>query len=530
MFTKTNRARATSRAAAAPAASGGLNDLDPLPLMDPQYAISLLNFFPDTGLLRTRAGYKEWATSFVAPVDTLMVYRSTDGTNQLFAATAAGIYNVSSPTQAPTLVKAATNGKWSWTNYANVSGQYLVAVNGVDPGVIYDGTSWISMTQTDTPVNVGDIKGISPTQLSHVLPHKGRIWFLQVDSRTSWYWPTDAVAGEVKPFYLGGVLKRGGLLLAMATWSLDSGDGLDDKLVFFSSVGEVAGYAGTDPASVNSWGLEALYFTSTPLGARGIADFGGDTVLLSRQGILPLSKVVQGSATSALYSETLSRRVNRSINRLAVKTDFVRSWEIFTAPVFEALIVNVPQGSNTSALQFVMNLQTGAWTTYDLPASTFAFYNNVLFFGTEDGRVMQHSSDIGLDNTLFDNTGGVPVNSYLMTAYSYFGDPTSIKHFKFVRPIFVADHPPKYKLRAAVDYELLRFAGNPSPPGASSQNALWDFALWDQAFWAGAGETYRPWVGVDAMGYAGALQLKVSSNAPVQLVALEWVLSSGGMI
>lgn len=513
------------------APAGGLNDLDPLAAMPDGFALTLHNWVPDTGTVRVRPGYRKHLTGLTKAIDTLLVYNDAAGTITLLAATADGLYDATTPTASPVLAYAAIEGAWSYVNFSTVGVAYLVAVNGVDPGFLYDGTAFTTMTETTTPTNPGQIDGVNPADLIDVTSHNGRLWFVQTDSLVAWYLPVNQVGGLAKPFYIGGIVKRGGRLLAIRSWSVDSGDGMSDKLAFITNTGEVAVYSGSDPDTVDTWGLEALYYLATPAGARAVLRFGGDIVLVTTMGVVSLSSAMSSSISQALYSGTLSRRVNRTLNRILVKlgSTFVRSFESLSSTDFDLVVLNVPKSNTSDPTQFVMNVQTGAWSTTDYPISTMAYTKQSLFFGTEDGSVMQSTIDMTLDEIEADGSGGTPITSYVMSGFSYLGDPSMQKHFKFLRPVFQANSPPSYALRVVVDYELSPLGRQPVTPTTTSAS-LWDLAIWDFSSWASFGETYRPWNGADALGYAGAVQMRMTTTNDVSLVAFEWIFEPGGLI
>ena len=68
--------------------------------------------------------------------------------------------------------------------------------------------------------------------------------FVKRDSLKAYYLPVASIGGAAQDVSLSGVFQRGGKLLLGATWSLDSGDGMDDKCVFVSDRGEAAIYSG----------------------------------------------------------------------------------------------------------------------------------------------------------------------------------------------------------------------------------------------------------------------------------------------
>jgi hypothetical protein len=110
-------------------------------------------------------------------------------------------------------------------NFAAGGGNYLYTVNGVDPPQIYNGTVW------SVPV----ITGLSSADIIGVNAHKNRLWFTIVNSSDAYYLPVASIAGAAVKFPLGGLWNQGGFLMAMGTWSIDGGTGLDDYAVFISS-------------------------------------------------------------------------------------------------------------------------------------------------------------------------------------------------------------------------------------------------------------------------------------------------------
>lgn len=530
-----------SKSLALPAPTGGINDLDPIANMEPHFLLDSMNFFPDTGLTVVRPGYQEWAKNLAAPVKTLMYYNAVDASFQRFASTDAGIYDITSPTDAPVLVKAATNGAWEFVNYATPAGQYLVAVNGVDAAVLYNGTSWVSFTEVTTPAAPGEIKGINPALFDHVIAHKGRLWFIQKNSMTAWYLPIDSVGGEAKPFHLGGIFRRGGKLVILARWSSDTGEGLDDRWIAVTSAGEIASYAGIDPADANDWSLDSIFFVAPPLSKRSITEYGGDLLMLCRRGLIPLSALITGKANEILYSEALTKRISRTLIQMTNPA---------TAPLFPAevnlyndlawVVINLFDTTSPSALsyqrmlssggnkpvQLVMNFLTGAWGKFNYPVRTIRPIDTLLFMGTEDGRVLAVTPESYFDNVPFGGVGGTPIEASLTAAYSYLGNPSVNKHAKLLRFTFQTEVKPSFVYRVLSDFRLDPFLLTP-PPNPAVSNARWDISLWDLANWAGLENVYRPWVSANDLGYAFTYQLKVSTATPLGIAAVEWVWEEG---
>lgn len=525
-----------SKSVSLPAGTAGLNDLDPIAQMDPSFLIDSVNFYPDNGLLVVRPGYQEWATGIGNPVDTILNYDGTDGTFQRFAATRDGIFNISSPTTTPANVKPATNGYWEFVNFATAGAQFLIAANGADAAVYYDGANWGSFIEKPTPGAPGEISGVDPSKLSFVMAHKARLWFIEKNSMTAWFLPLDSLGGVAQPFYLGGIFKRGGYLVSMARWSADSGEGMDDRLVFFTSTGEIASYGGSDPEDATDWSLDSVFFLAAPLSARSVTDYGGDLLLLTRRGLIPISTLVSGGAGEVLFSSALTRRISRTLIRFTsiqsppfppeVTLNNDAAWVVIN--MFNPIPEQISAGGNRP-VQLVMNSLTGAWGKFDYPVRTVRSIGRLFYMGTEDGRVVTITPDSYLDNVQFDGTEGLPILCSLTSAYTYLGDLNSNKHAKMIRPVFQTDVKPSFVTRVLADFRTDAFSATPVPAAAAG-NARWDLAKWDQANWAGFENVYRPWLSANVLGYAFAWQLNLSAASATGISSVEWISESGGFI
>ena len=534
MFRQQDMPQRVSKALALPAPVGGLNDIDPLAQMDASYMLDCVNFFPDNGNLKIRYGYQEWCTGLGNPVKTIMTFAVQDGTFKKFAATDAGIYDIGAAVNAPPKVAASTNGQWEFTNFATAAGQYLVAVNGTDPSKLYNNATWVDFKQIASPTNPGEVSGVDPATFTFVLSHMHRLWFAQKNSMTVYYLPTDAVGGAAQPLFLGSIFKKGGYIVGMARWSSDSGSGINDRIVFLTSSGEVASYAGTDPSDSSTWSLDAVFFIGSPLSRRSFMDYGGDIVILTKRGVIPASTLITSQAIQNIFSGAFSHRISRTIMALSKNTNWPFQPEVITYPDVGWIVINIYKASTlrdpqAGPVQFVMNILTGAWGRLDYPVRTIRVTDVGLLMGTDDGRVLQMTQDQYLDNVKLNGTGGDPISGYAMSAYTYLDDPTYNKHAKFVRPVFQTDIKPSFIIRVLPDYRLDLWDQVP-PPNFAVGNAVWDVSKWDMANWAGNENVYRPWCSANVLGYAFAWQLKVSTSSALALSAMEWIWEDGDYI
>lgn len=510
-----------------PAPVAGINARDSIANMAPEFAIDMLNFLPGSRSVQCRQGYSKWVVG-LPTVKTLSAYLDIAGTYRLFGFTDSGVYDVSAKASSPTVSKSITNGFVSTIMFGTIGGQYLVCCNGTDATFMYNGTSWITWTQVTTPTNPGEINGINPNKFSQVHSHKRRLWFVEKDSMTAWYLPVDSVGGEAKPLYLGSVFQRGGKLRNIYTWSLDSGSGLDDIIVFQSDQGELAGYEGNDPDIAASWALSAVHYVAPPFSSRAGVDMGGDLGLLTTAGVYQVSRVVAGiGAVSTSSEDTLSYNIGPIISRLVLERGESIGWELRMFASFNLMILLVPASFGFPAVQYTMNLQTGAWGRLDLPMRTAAAVKDKLFFSDASGNVYLYGQDIYVDDLSFDGQTYTPILASFQQAYNYFESRGQNKHFNLIRPIWIAQYPPSYYLMLSCDYTPQSIDSLPAPPTELSTTTYWNSAIWDTATWAPAVATQFRWDGLLGLGYCASLIVSVRVNKQTELVSCDWAYEIG---
>jgi hypothetical protein len=142
--------------ASVPAPLGGWNARDSLAEMNPIDAVEMVNFFPTPTDILMRKGYSQHSTGITGEVQTVMNYAT--GTSQvLFGVANNVIYNTTSST-ATSVYTGLTNSRFQHVNFTNSAGdQFLSAVNGADPALLYNGTSWIKIATTATAQTISTI-------------------------------------------------------------------------------------------------------------------------------------------------------------------------------------------------------------------------------------------------------------------------------------------------------------------------------------------------------------------------------------
>jgi hypothetical protein len=217
-------------------------------------AVTLINMFPTVSNSDAcAAAIQNMPRALSGKVQTLMVY-SGGATSKMFAATSSGyIYDVTSTgAVGAAVVSGLTNGIWEYVNITTAGGSYLMAVNGADNALLYDGATW------STPA----ITGVTDNNLSNMTMFKNRIWFIEENTLKAWYLPTSSIGGAAQYIDLSSLCRFGGHLVDLDTWTLDAGYGVDDNIACSSPAnGEVIVYRGTDPASAATWALTGVWNT-----------------------------------------------------------------------------------------------------------------------------------------------------------------------------------------------------------------------------------------------------------------------------
>lgn len=493
--------RAAASVESLPAPVGGWNARDSYANMDPLDAIQLTNYFPTVSSVNLRGGYSNWATGLGAQVQSLMAY-DAGATSKMFGITSAGnIYDVTTAgAVGAAAVSGLSNGWWEHTNITTAGGSYLYAVNGTDSPRLYDGTTWTAITGVSVPA----ITGVTTSTLSNVLLFKHRIWFIQKNTLKAWYLPTDAIGGAAQAFDLSAVATLGGYLVDMEAWTLDAGYGADDNLAFITSKGEVIVYRGTDPASAATWTEMGSWKLGAPVGARCMMKYGGDLLILTQNGLVPMASALQSSRLDprVALSDKIQGAISASITSYAGSTSSTATgWMMLYYPKQNALWINVPV-SVGSQQQYVMNTITKSWCNFtDWAANCWESLNDEPYFGA-NGVVCRAWTTGYADNS--SNITGTALQ-----AFNYFGARGVKKYFTRARTSILTNGTPSIAVGMNVDFSLAEVTASLSfAPNASG---VWDTALWDSGLW-GAGSTIsNTWLGVTGIGYCGAVQLQSAS-------------------
>lgn len=496
--------RSTAHVDSLPAPVGGWNARDAWANMAPTDAVGLTNLFPGVSSVNLRGGFSNWSTGLAGQIESLLVYNG-GSVSQLFGvdANTLSIYNCTTQgAVAAPVVTSLTNARWEYTNIATAGGNFLMTVNGADDLQLYDGSVWKPINSGSSPA----ITGVDTDTLNNILLFKNRVWLLQNNTLVAWYLPTQSIAGVAQELDLSSVATLGGYLVDMAAWTIDAGYGADDMLVFVTSQGEIIVYRGTDPASDATWALVGVWQLGAPVGKRCMLKFGGDTLLISLDGLLPLASALQSSRLDPRVA--ISDKIQGALSAATSTYKNSFGWQVFYYPKANAVWINVPVQTNGQQ-QYVMNTITTSWCNFTgWNANCWALFNDEPYFG---GNAVVCKA---WDSTYADNATNI--NGLAFQAFNYFDLRGVEKYFTRARPIITTTGQPNIQVGMSIDFSI---SENVTPiPYSLTSPGSWDVGLWDVASWGQSLNQIANWQGITGIGYCGGPQFQTAS----QDVQINW--------
>jgi hypothetical protein len=469
------------------------------------------NWFPDTTYVSPRTGSETFSPALGADVETLMQYAS-GSTVQLLAAAGGALMHISTSGTAnvSTIADGFSSDRWQYVNFGAGGGNFIIAVNGADPAQGYNGTSASAQAFTFTD-------SASSDELTNVNEYQQRLFFTRSGSLSFYYvQAANAISGTVAPFSLSSLLSKGGELVAMGTWTRDGGDGMDDLAAFISSQGQVAVYSGTDPSSATTWALVGVYSIPMPIGYRCIEKFNGDLLILTGQGVLPLSAAVSGNLQQPAY---VSDKIRKAF---VLAVSYYRNtwgWQIKYFSEINWLVVNIPV--TTGSEQFVMNTNTGAWCRFTgMDALCWEHYEAAPFFGTTN-KVIQ--ANIGTN----DDDTDIQIDA--KQAPTMCGVGARKKKFNLFRPHLATNGDLPIVVAINVDFADNRPLSVPTP--IPVDYPFWDLALWDTHFWGDTAQISSQYYSAGGYGTYGQVRLTGAVNTEtIQWFGTDIVFETGGLL
>jgi hypothetical protein len=364
------------------------------------------------------------------------------------------------------------------------------------------------------------ITGANTNTFATVNLFKERLYFVQENTLSFWYLPVDSINGAVTQFPLGGIFKKGGYLQTMGTWTIDAGYGVDDLAVFVTSNGEVAVYKGSDPSDPTDWALIGLWNIGQTFARKCVFKYGGDILLLTEDGLVPLSAGLQSTRLDPRVN--ITDKIFFAISQAADLYSTNYGWQMNYLAKYNMLILNVP--TNSGQEQYVMHNITKSWSRFTgILANCWESSGEDMYFGG-NGFVARFYDSFSDD--------GNNISGFVQQAYSYFDTRGQQKRFTLVRPIIQTDNGlPTVLCGISTDFDTVPLTSQISFNPSTLDIGVWDTGEWDEANWGGNLVVSKFWQGVTGIGYAGSISLNVASQGiDFHWASTDYVMERGGIL
>jgi hypothetical protein len=580
----------SAKTTSVPAPIGGWNARDSLAQMPPLDAVSLVNFFPTPTDVTLRKGYTKASTGITGKVYSLMNYTKTDGTYNLFAAAGTQIYDAK-PATAVSYFTGITNAKLQSVNMTNTAGHFLVACNGADPTMIYDGTRWFTVATTTTAQTISSITKIGTTAtLTTAAPHglltnnrvtisgatsseyNGTFVITKTGASTFTYTMASApaanatVVGSYTTIGITGVdsstfvnvnLFKNRLYFTqkdtLNCWYLpvDSIGGAASPL-YFGSIARNAGYLqamgtwtldagqGADDYAVfvTSMGEVIVYNGTDPSSAttwalKGVWQLGqtfNRRCFFKWAGdLLLLTQDGLVPLASALQSSRLDPRINL--------TDKIYYPISQAATLYYANFgwqIQYYASENMLILSIPATSGMEQYVMHTITKAWGRFTGIEAYCWEVSGDADMHFGGDGYVGKFYDTNSdnGNNIVATAQQAYSYFDSPGQLKRFTLVRPILQTDNGlPTVLCGISTDFDTVPLTNQIAFNPVTVSVGVWDVSKWDATNWGGGLVTSRYWQGVTGTGFAASINLNVASQGiDFHWASTDYVMEAGGVL
>lgn len=574
---------------------GGWNARDSLANMQPLDAVQLVNFFPTPTDVTLRKGYTKSSTGITGKVNSLMNYSDTSlpaGYN-LFAAAGTKIYDAK-PSTAVEYFSGITSDKLQHVNITNAAGHFLVACNGADPVMIYDGTRWFFVATTTTAQTIssitrggaGNLTATVTTAAPHGLVSKNRV----------------TISGATESNYNGTyVITVTGT--TTFTYTMASAPAANASVVGSYTVIGITGVDSSKFANVNLF-KNRLYFTeknslnawylpvdsiggaASPLPFGGIARNSGYLQAMGTwtidagQGVddyavfvTSMGEVIVYNGTDPDNADTWALKGVWQLGQTFTRRCFFK-WAGDLLLLTQDGLVPLASALQSSRLDPRVNLtdkiyyavSQAATQFYALPGWQINYFasENMLILSIPTGDSMEqyvmhtitkswarftgveaycwevsgdsdmHFGGNGFVGKFYDTTSdaGNNIVATAQQAYSYFDSPGQLKRFTLVRPILQTDNGlPTVLCGISVDFDTTPLTNQIAFNPAINNIGIWDTGRWDEVNWGAGLTTTKIWQGVTGLGFSGSVNINVASQGiELHWASTDYVMEKGGVL
>ena len=523
------------------------------------------------------------------PINTLMNYTKNSGYS-LFGAAGADIWDTK-PSPATKVFSGISSDKLQSVNMSNQAGHFLVACNGVDPTMIYDGSNWFYVATTETAQTISSITHVgNVATLTTSAPH-GLITGNRVTI-------SGATASDYNGTYV--ITKTGA---STFTYTMATTPAANATVVGSYTVIGITGVDSSTFINVNLF-KNRLYFTqkdtlncwylpvdsiggaASPLYFGGIARNAGylqamgTWTLDAGQGaddyavfVTSMGEVIVYNGTDPNSADTWALKGVWQLGQTFARRCFFK-WAGDLLLLTQDGLVPLASALQSSRLDPRVNLTDKIYYPISVAATNY-FANfgwQINYFASENmlilnipvsngieqyvmhtitkswGRftgIQSYCWEVSGDNdmhfggdgyvaTLYSSLSddGANITATAQQAYSYFDTPGQLKRFTLVRPILQSTGGvPTVLCGISVDFDTQSQLGAVSFNPATQSEGIWDTAKWDNNVWSGGLITTKIWQGVTGIGYTGSVNLNAASRGiELHWASTDYVMESGGVV
>lgn len=567
-----------------PAPTGGLNTVDAGSAMPLSDCTQLYNLIPGEFGLRSRLGYREWLSGLGRSdnlhIRSLFYYHGSSksgSADRLFAVTDSGIYDVTVSRKAwaantsynvgdivinddGKLYLCDTEGQSAASGGPTGTGSNIVdsdarwdyfgtlkklafasTLNNAGYGVFHAFTTtgghflayadeengYHLYTESTDSWTAQTLTGVTATNLAFVGSFKHRLFFAEKNTAKAWYLDLAAVTGAATVLNLEFAAKpmHGGDLVGVWNWTGDGGNGIDDRLVFVFRGGDIAVYEGTSPAAASTFALKGVWFAGAiPEGRHVVSDFGGDLLILTKNGLRPLSVLVNGGPEGS--GQYLTKKISDLFNSIMLGRSTLPGWALHIHPEDNCLMVTHPTALLQNTEQLAMSLANGAWSRFDgLPIYSAAAGGGKLWFGSASGKI--YINDGYMDAiALATPTTGTAIDWRVRTAYADFGRPT-YKRVQSIRPLIQNGGSTTFTTAARYEYNASSLS---SPDSDTVTSSEWGGGTWGTTTWGDDLTVNHTVRGATGVGVNVAIAIRGTANTRTVLTKIDVAYDEGGFL
>jgi hypothetical protein len=558
-------------------------------------AIELINFFPTPTDVTMRKGYTKSSTGIDGKVNSLMNYSDTSLPEgySLFAAAGDTIYDAK-PDPAEVVFTGITSDKFQHVNMTNQAGHFLVACNGADPTMVYDGSNWFYLATTTTAQTIstitrggtGNLTATMTTAVAHGLITGNRItvsgatptqfngtYVITVTGATTLtYKMASAPSGNASVVGIYTVLGVTGVNSntfinvnlfknrlyftqkdTLTCWYLDV-DAISGPAspLYFGGIARNAGYL----QAMGTWTLDAgqgaddyaVFVTSMgeAIVYNGTDPDNADTWQL--KGVWQLGQtfsrrcffkwagdllLLTQDGLVPLASALQSSRLDPRVN-LTDKIYYAVSQAATQFYALDGWQINYYASENMLILSIPTSIGMEQYVMHTITKSWGRFTGIEAYCWEVSGDADMHFGGDGFVGKFYDSFAddGNNINATAQQAYSYFDSPGQLKRFTLIRPIIQTSNGlPSVLVGIRTDFDTTPLVNQIAFNPNTQTTGIWDTSLWDNATWYGGLITTKIWQGVTGIGFSGSVNMNVASNSiEFHWASTDYVMERGGVL